>query len=640
MRPYFCKNCTCTHGSILRPRTSRTYFKSTELSTIYNFPSPTPTSNLVVGVLSFGGGLVGTVSPSGVLTNGDCQEHWAYLGISPANFPKVIIVPLNGATNQPDATDGATIENTIDVETIGAMCPSSKLTILLYLVPNSLSQFTNIIAKASGPTVIDGVSYTPSVISCSWGTSESNFPLSLLNSLNAQLQALSNRGVVFTAATGDYGSSNGGPGNNCDFPSSSPYVIACGGTSLVCPNYTYDSSTVETGWSSGGGGISKFFAKPAYQSALNGSGRSTPDIALVADPNTGVVYTIGSSLQVIGGTSIVSPAMAAYAAILNLNRAITPLLYTFPASDFHDIMQGSNGAFSAKTGYDNCTGLGSIHGINLANSLHGGNTGIPVTGITVAPTTLQLNVGTSSTLVATVSPANATTQTVLWSSSNTNVASISGSTVTAVSAGTATITAMTADRGFTATCSVTVNVPYVPVASVTVNPRTATISANQTVILTAAPSPSNATNKTVTWSSSNTAVATVALVSNSIIYLRPSVTNNLSALVTGVSAGTATITATCPSGNVHATALITILQPIRNLTLVPASLLMTVGTTSQTNVVFTPSQSAVPITNWSSSNSNVASVSSSGLVRAIRNGTATITATVNGIRATRVVTVR
>jgi hypothetical protein len=67
---------------------------------------------------------------------------------------------------------------------------------------------------------------------------------------------------------------------------------------------------------------------------------------------------------------------------------------------------------------------------------------------------------------------------------------------------------------------------------------------------------------------------------------------------------------------------------------------MTVGTTSQTNVVFTPSQSAVPITNWSSSNSNVASVTSSGLVRAIRNGTATITATVNGIRATRVVTVR
>jgi len=580
------------------------------------------------------------VSPSGVLTNGDCQKHWAYLGIPSTNFPQVIIVPVSGATNQPNPTDGATIENTIDVETIGAMCPSSKLTILLFLAPNSFTAFTSVLTKASNTTIINGVSYTPSVISCSWGATETLYPLSLLNSLNNQLQSLYSKGVVFTAATGDYGSSNGSPGTNCDFPSSSPYVVACGGTTLVCPNYTYDSATVEIGWTDGGGGISKLFSKPSYQSALSGNGRNTPDIALVADPNTGVVYTIGDKLQIIGGTSIVSPAIAAYIVALNLNRVITPLLYTFPSSDFHDILMGSNGDYSAKQGYDNCTGLGSIHGINLANSLHGGNTGIPVTGITVTPSTLQLNIGASSVIIGTITPSNATTQTIFWSSSNTNVVSINGSTVVAISVGTATITAMTADRGFTATCRVTVNLPYVPLSSVTINPPTATISPNQTVTLTATVSPLNATNKTVTWSSSNSVVATVAPVANSNVPWRPSLTNNLSAVVTGVSSGTATITATCPSGNVHSSVIITVLPSIKSLTLVPASLLMTVGTTSQTSVVFTPSQSVVPITNWSSSNSNVASVSLSGLIRAIRNGTATITASVNGVTATRIVTVR
>jgi lactocepin len=67
---------------------------------------------------------------------------------------------------------------------------------------------------------------------------------------------------------------------------------------------------------------------------------------------------------------------------------------------------------------------------------------------------------------------------------------------------------------------------------------------------------------------------------------------------------------------------------------------MTVGSTSQTSVVFSPSQSAVPVTIWTSSNQRVASVSTTGLVRALQPGTATITASVNGKSASRVVTVR
>jgi len=631
IHPRFCKSCV--NASLQSHAANRPYFKSTELSTIYNFPSPGPNA-ITVAVISFGGGLVGTVSPSGVLTEGDVQQHWAYLGISAANFPKVIIVPVNGATNQPNPTDGATIENTIDVETIGAMCPTSNLTIILYLAPNSFVDFKNVIAKVSTTTVINGIPYTPSIVSCSWGASELYWPASLLATINGQLQALAQRGIVFTAATGDYGSSNGGPGVNVDFPSSSPHTLACGGTTLVCPNNVYDSSTNEVGWTGGGGGVSAIFPKPAFQSTIptTRNGRSTPDIALVADPNTGVVYTIGGSLQVIGGTSIVSPAMAAYTAALNLNKVITPILYTSPANNFHDVINGSNGAYSAKAAYDNCTGFGSIHGINLANTLYGGNTGIPVTGVTLSTTALQLNTGSSSILLATVAPSNATTQTVLWTSSSPGVATVSSSgQVTAVRGGMATITAMTADRGITATCVVTVNVPVVPVTSITVSPSAMTLSVKQQKTITA-------TTKTVTWSSSNPSVATVIATSPASRIRPRTVSTTDSATITGVAPGTATITAT--SGSVSSTSVITVLPVINNLTLIPSFLFVPIGATSQTAVVFNPSQSAVPVTTWTSSNQRVASVSATGLVKALRTGTTTITVSVNGKFASRVVIVR
>jgi hypothetical protein len=67
----------------------------------------------------------------------------------------------------------------------------------------------------------------------------------------------------------------------------------------------YDSETVETTWSSGGGGVSTSYSKPSYQSSLTVSGRSIPDVASLADPSTGVVFRINSNLYVIGGTSVI-----------------------------------------------------------------------------------------------------------------------------------------------------------------------------------------------------------------------------------------------------------------------------------------------------------------------------------------------
>ena len=639
MRPYCLQKALTIDGS-MRPNAGRPYFKSTELSAIYNFPSPNPDTNLVIGVISFGGGMVGTVSPSGVLTDGDCQKHWAYLGIPSANFPQVIIVPVSGAKNNPVPSDSATIENTIDVQTIGAMCPSAKLTILLYLAPNSFAEFVNVLNKASNATVINSIRYTPSIISCSWGATETLYPSSILSTVNRQLQTLSSRGVVFTAATGDFGSSNGLPGINCDFPSSSPYSIACGGTTLICPNYVYDDATMEIGWDDGGGGISKIFAKPYFQSDISGSGRNTPDIALVADPDTGVVYTIGNKLQVIGGTSIVSPAIAAYLGILNLNKVITPLLYTFPLTNFHDILMGSNGDYSAKHGYDNCTGLGSIHGLRLANSLRGivtdtSDIDIPVTGIHLNQPTLQLPIHSTATLIATVIPADATNQTIRWTSSNTSIATITSSgIVTGIADGSATITVT--NQQFTATCLVTVIIPTVPVTSVTVSPSTISLGLKQFTTLTAIILPTNATDKTLTWTSSNPSVVSIGLVSYTNPKLIPSIDSN-STIITATDSGQATITATC--GSIQATSVITVIPRINSITLSPASLIMPVGSTSQTTVIFNPIQSVAPITLWNSSNVKVAIVDRNGLVSALKAGTAIITAGINGKTAIRCITV-
>ena len=87
---------------------------------------------------------------------------------------------------------------------------------------------------------------------------------------------------------------------------------------------------------------------------------------------------------------------------------------------------------------------------------------VPVTGVTLDPTSLTLDVNQTAPLTATITPSDATNQNVTWTSDNPSVATVSGGVVTAVAPGEATITATTADGGFAATCTVTVNKPVVP----------------------------------------------------------------------------------------------------------------------------------------------------------------------------------
>ena len=177
------------------------------------------------------------------------------------------------------------------------------------------------------------------------------------------------------------------------------------------------------------------------------------------------------------------------------------------------------------------------------------NTGqiVGVSGITLNKTALNLTIGASESLVATISPSNATNKDVEWTSSNTNVATVDTTgKVTGVSSGSATITVKTKDGAKIATCNVTVKNSVIPVTGVTLNKTALNLVTGASESLVATISPSNATNKDVKWTSSNTNVATV----------------DTTGKVTGVSSGSATITVKTKDGAKVATCNVTVKNPV------------------------------------------------------------------------------
>ena len=236
---------------------------------------------------------------------------------------------------------------------------------------------------------------------------------------------------------------------------------------------------------------------------------------------------------------------------------------------------------------------------------------IPVTGVWIDQSTLSLTEGESGQLKATVSPSNATNKNVTWSSSNTSVATVSSNgTVTAKKAGTATITVKTADQGKTATCNVTVTAKNYPVTGVSLSQSSLALIVGETSQLTATVSPSNATNKDVSWSSSKTSVATVSS----------------DGTVTAKAVGSATITVTTADGSKKATCVVTVQSvSVTGVSLNPSTMSLVVGSTGTLTATVSPSNATNKAVTYSSSNPAVAKASSDGVVTALAAGSTTIT---------------
>jgi uncharacterized protein YjdB len=234
---------------------------------------------------------------------------------------------------------------------------------------------------------------------------------------------------------------------------------------------------------------------------------------------------------------------------------------------------------------------------------------VHVTGVTISATATTITKGNTTTLTATVSPNDAYDKSVTWSTSDSSVATVSNTgLVTAVGCGEAIITVTTTDGGFTAQCTTTVENP---VTSVTLNSNVTYILTGETYQLVATVAPSDACgDKSVTWSTSDSSVATV---SNT-------------GLVTAVSSGSATITVTTTVGSHTATCAVDVSEPVAvtSVTLDESTLDITVGQTRQLTATVLPSDAHDKSVTWSSSNSNIATVTSNGLVTAVSAGTANI----------------
>ncbi len=297
------------------------------------------------------------------------------------------------------------VETTLDVEWSHAMAPGANIVLM-----------TSPVDETQGDQGMPEFLYLEQyavkhnygkIISQSWATTENtlfNHPggKQILKNFETFYQQADAQGVTIFGSSGDGGVANPNvngqiyPFPTVNFPASSPYITAVGGTSLMATIHGQYQS--EVGWSGSGGGISQFFPEPAYQQAylpssdqqlLNGY-RGLPDISSNADPNTPVLIYLSflgpsqAGYYGIGGTSEASPTWAGIIADGNQMAGrplgfINQALYQISAGNqyaasLHDVTKGNNSShgitgYHAGPGWDAVTGLGTPNAAKLLQQL-------------------------------------------------------------------------------------------------------------------------------------------------------------------------------------------------------------------------------------------------------------------------------
>ena len=353
-------------------------FSPVTLAQAYRFPAAYDGAGQTVAIIELGGGY----------RKSDLSAYFRELGLK---LPKVTAVGVNGARNRPDGNpNSADGEVMLDIEVVGACAPGANIAV--YFAPNTDAGFLNAVSQA-----VHDHARTPSVVSISWGAPESGWTGQAMDAMTGAFQEAALLGVSVLCAAGDNGSGDGVEDGlaHADFPASSPFATGCGGTRLTLSGDQISSEEVwnNPGHGATGGGVSAVFPLPEYQlgagvpvSANPGGlpGRGVPDVAGVADPQTGYRVRVDGVETVIGGTSAVAPLWAGLVARLNqaqvqAGRAplgfLNPRLYAMVKAGHtitHDITAGNNGAYNAAPGWDACTGLGSPDGEALLVALEGG----------------------------------------------------------------------------------------------------------------------------------------------------------------------------------------------------------------------------------------------------------------------------
>lgn len=288
-----------------------------------------------------------------------------YYNLPQANI-KVDNLGSSSQNNDNSDAAGWALETSLDTEWAHAIAPDANL-----LVVEAASESSDDLMSAVDTAVNSGAQ----VVSMSWGEYEER-------SDSSYDSHFTSTNTVFLAAAGDEGA-------GAEWPSSSPNVIAVGGTTLKLDST--GNRVSETGWRDSGGGVSFIEHEPQWQTTMGihtmGNKRATPDVAFDANPNTGVsVYcsipqtddygNTESGWFTLGGTSLGTPSWAGLIADLNQNSVVIKNAdslytlagtssYTNQAQAFNDITSGSNG-YQARLGYDAVTGLGTPEADKMA----------------------------------------------------------------------------------------------------------------------------------------------------------------------------------------------------------------------------------------------------------------------------------
>ncbi len=346
-------------------------FTAADLKNLYNFPQGVDGTGQTIGIIELGGGY----------TTADLQTYFKGVGLA---VPSVTAVSVDGGANTPGSDADGEVE--LDIEVSGTVAPGANIAV--YFAPNTDQGFIDAITDA-----VHDATRKPSVISISWGGPEDSWTAQSRTAMDAALQDAATLGVSVTIAAGDNGSTDGaGDGKlHVDFPCSSPFALACGGTTLKAGNGKITSEAVWNETSAnegaGGGGVSNEFALPTYQTKAGVPanpetkfvGRGVPDVSGNADPVTGYQVVVDGASIIVGGTSAVAPLWAGLIALLNQSLGapvgfLNPTIYGLGEGPFLDITTGNNddsglGFYSAKAGWDPCTGLGSPNGTALLDAL-------------------------------------------------------------------------------------------------------------------------------------------------------------------------------------------------------------------------------------------------------------------------------
>jgi kumamolisin len=363
------------------------WYLPSELGKRYNFPAGDG-SGQTVALLEFGGGYFET-------------DLTAFCKAANVSEPKVVTISVDGTpTHARDGTEG---EVMLDIEVVAGLCP--KATIAVYF-----ARFTEKGWIKALDAVIQDKTHNPKVLSISWGFAEQAliWTEQAMTNVNETLKDAALTGVTVCVAAGDDGSSDAVADGHAhvDFPASSPYVLAVGGTTI--PSKT--APLPDICWFEGdglrqpgnpnsgstGGGVSAIFPRPSWQQNITiqpvnpGAivGRCIPDLAANADWTASpYLLVVDGQAEPNGGTSAASPLVAAMIALINAQRRpndpvgyLTPVLYQSDSSGpmglkvCTDIVQGDNttdqiGGFKAGKGYDAVSGWGTPDGMKMMKAL-------------------------------------------------------------------------------------------------------------------------------------------------------------------------------------------------------------------------------------------------------------------------------